>query len=273
MAQERLQKLIAQAGFASRRKAELLITGGKVKVNGKLVTELGSTADILKDKIEVDGQVLEKPKTWEYVLLYKPAGVVTSAKDEFDRQTVIDLVKDVGVRVFPVGRLDFDAEGLLLLTNDGNMAAALTHPSGYVPKTYCAKVKGKPTEAELNRLREGIVLEDGLAVVQDVEIYQTGGPKSSENNAWVEVTVTEGRNHLIKRLLESVGHPVIRLRRVRFANLVLDRSLEPGKWRRLTAEELRILQQVAKRAKALRNGDGEPMPKEVALDRKGRPRR
>ena len=124
MAKERLQKLISQAGIASRRKAEALIAEGKVKVNGVVVTELGTQADLAKDKIEVDGQQIAKPKSWKYVLLNKPAGVVTSAKDEFDRETVIDLVKDVGERVFPVGRLDFDAEGLLLLTNEGDLAAA-----------------------------------------------------------------------------------------------------------------------------------------------------
>ncbi len=267
MAQERLQKLIAQAGIASRRKAEQLIVDGHVSVNGVTVTTLGTTADLKHDVIAVDGQKIELPKSWAYYVLNKPAGVVTTAKDEFDRQTVLDLVQ-VPERVFPVGRLDFDAEGLLLLTNDGDLSVALTHPAGGVQKTYIAKVQGIPTPQELDKLRDGVILEDGLAVVQSIEICDKAGPKTSDHNAWVEVCVSEGRNHLVKRLLESIGHKVIRLRRIEFANLVLDRGLPAGKFRALTEEEIRVVKTVAKRAKALRDGTADPQ--DTAQGRKGR---
>lgn len=247
MAIDRLQKIIAQAGIASRRKAEALITAGRVKVNGAVVTELGAKADADSDTIEVDGKVIRRPRAWTYIILNKPGGVVTTASDEFDRKTVFDVLKGVDTRLFPVGRLDLDAEGLLLLTNDGELAAGLTHPAGEVPKTYRAKVKGIPNEAALDRLRAGVDLEDGAARADFVHRVESGGPKTSRDNAWIELTVTEGRNHLVKRLLEAIGHPVIRLRRVAFANLDLE-GLRPGQHRHLRKAELQKIKAIARTA-------------------------
>ncbi|MCA9541520.1 MAG: rRNA pseudouridine synthase [Myxococcales bacterium] len=247
---ERLQKLIAQAGLASRRKAEQLITEGRVRVNGQVVTELGSRADAARDRIEVDGKRLSMPKAWTYIVLNKPAGVVTTASDEFDRKTVLELLKGVEARVYPVGRLDLDAEGVLLLTNDGQLAAALTHPSGGVEKTYRAKVKGQMTDDAINRLRTGVVLEDGPAIGTNVHRVQPGH-QDTRYHTWVELTVTEGRNHLIKRMFEALGHPVIRLRRMRFAHLDAA-DLRAGQWRHLRREELRKLQALARGARRRR---------------------
>lgn len=247
MSAERLQKILAQAGQASRRKAELMITAGRVKVNGQVVTELGTRADPDKDRIELDGKAVRVPRAWTYILLHKTAGVVTTASDEFDRKTVMDLVKGIDARLFPVGRLDLDAEGLLLLTNDGDLAAALTHPAGEIPKTYRVKVKGTPTEPSLERLRKGVELEDGLATASFVHRYDAGGPKASRDNVWIELTVTEGRNHLVKRMFEAIGHPCIRLRRISFANLDIE-GVRPGQWRNLRGPELHKLKALARGA-------------------------
>lgn len=255
MAQERLQKILARAGVASRRKSEVVITEGRVRVNGQIVRTLGAKADPEVDKIEVDGRKLVMPRSNTYIILNKPPGVVTTAADEFQRQTVLDLVQ-TEARVFPVGRLDLDAEGLLLLTNDGDLAAALMHPSGEVPKTYRAKVRGKPTEDALITLMQGVLLDDGPARAQHVFRVHGMGPKAATNNAWIELTVTEGRNHLIKRMLEAIGHPVVRLRRMAIAHLTLD-GLRPGKWRHLQKEELRKLRAVARTAARKRHGPAE----------------
>lgn len=252
MSYDRLQKIIARAGIASRRKAEAIIAEGRVRVNGQVITQPGSKADPHLDKIEVDGKRIKLPKSWTYVLLYKPAGVVTSASDEFERKTVIDLIQHIDARLFPVGRLDYDAEGVLLLTNDGDVAAHLTHPSGMVPKVYQAKVKGIPDNESLHKLMEGVILEDGPAKAAHVRRVEVAGPKTSEQNCWVQLTVTEGRNHLIKRLFEAIGFPVLRLRRIQFANLNLD-GLRPGKYRRLKADELRKIKNVSRAAKGRRN--------------------
>lgn len=245
MAIERLQKILARAGVASRRKSEAVILAGRVRVNGTVITELGTKADPDVDRIEVDGRKISLPRSSTYILLNKPAGVVTTASDEFDRQTVLDLVQ-TDTRIFPVGRLDLDAEGLLLLTNDGDLAAALMHPSGEVPKTYRAKVRGKPTDDALLTLMQGVLLDDGPARAQHVHRV-TMGRRAAPSNTWVELTVTEGRNHLIKRLFESIGHPVVRLRRMAIAHLTLD-GIRPGKWRNVGGEELRKLRAVARHA-------------------------
>jgi pseudouridine synthase len=252
MAQQRLQKVLAQAGIASRRKAEIIIAEGRVRVNGEIVTEPGTKADLDRDKIEVDGKPLKRPKAWTYILLNKPDGVVTTASDEFNRKTVLDLLKGVDVRVFPVGRLDLDAEGLLLLTNDGQLAAALTHPAGEVNKTYRVKVRGRPTDDALANLMTGVILEDGLAQAAFVHRTEVAGPRNSRENTWVELTVTEGRNHLVKRMFDAIGHPVVRLRRVALANLDLN-GVQPGRWRHLRREELRKLKAVSRTARRKRD--------------------
>ncbi len=252
MSYDRLQKIIARAGVASRRKAEVIIAEGRVRVNGQIVRQPGTKADPHLDKIEVDGKRIKLPKNWTYVILNKPQGVVTSAADEFQRKTVLDLLKNIDARVFPVGRLDYDAEGCLLLTNDGDVAAHLTHPAGMVPKVYQAKVKGRPTNEALGKLMEGVILEDGPAKAAHVRRVEVPGPKTSELNAWIQLTVTEGRNHLIKRLFEAIGYPVLRLRRIQFANLNLA-GLRPGDYRRLRADELRKIKGVSRAAKGRRN--------------------
>ena len=163
VSEERLQKLIAQAGLASRRKAEQMIKDGRVRLNGRIVTELGTKADIRNDDIEVDGRRLMRPKAWTYIVLNKPPGTVTTASDEFGRKTVLEVVKGVKARVYPVGRLDMDAEGVLLLTNDGDLAASLTHPAGGCEKVYRCKLKGEISDEALERLSTGVILEDGFA--------------------------------------------------------------------------------------------------------------
>ncbi len=246
MAEDRLQKIIARAGITSRRKAEGLITAGRVRVDGKIVTELGAKADPETARIEVDGNAIELPRAWSYIIINKPPGAVTTAADEFDRQTVLDLLKGVDARVFPVGRLDRDAEGLLLLTNDGDLAAALTHPAGEVPKVYRTKLKGQPTDKALEQLMFGVDLEDGLARAEYVHRVDLGR-RQSRTNAWIELTVTEGRNHLVKRMCAAIGHPVLKLRRMKFANLDME-GLRPGQHRPLGKDELRKLRAIARTA-------------------------
>ncbi|MCA9547505.1 MAG: rRNA pseudouridine synthase [Myxococcales bacterium] len=246
MSGERLQKLIAQAGIASRRKAEALIAAGRVTVNGEVVTELGARADLSQDTVAVDGREIERPESWTYAVLYKPAGVVTTASDEFDRRTVVEFVQHLGQRLFPVGRLDFDAEGLLLLTNDGHLAAALTHPAGEVEKTYLVKLAGEVGEPEIQRLLLGVHLEDGLARANRVDEVDRMGHKDSKHS-WLEITVTEGRNHLIKRMAAAIGHPVIRLRRISFANLTLE-GMRAGDVRVLDGLKLKKLKEIAQKA-------------------------
>lgn len=253
MPEDRLQKIIARAGITSRRKAEDLITAGRVRVNGQLVTELGAKADPETDRIEVDGAAISLPRAWTYLILNKPPGVVTTASDEFDRDTVLDLIQGVDARIFPVGRLDIDAEGLLLLTNDGDLAAALTHPAGEVEKVYRTKLKGQPSDETLERLMFGVDLEDGLARAAYVHRVDLGR-RQSRANAWIELTVTEGRNHLVKRMCAAIGHPVLRLRRMAFANLTME-GLRPGQWRPLDKDELRKLRAIAKIARK-RRADG-----------------
>ena len=236
MAQQRVQKLIAQAGITSRRKAEAYILAGRVQVNGELVAELGVKADPEVDAILVDDRPLRLPKTPMYILLWKPVGVVTTLSDELGRKTVVDLVTGTGRRLFPVGRLDYDAEGALLLTDDGDLAAQLAHPRSQIPKVYRAKVKGHPSDEALKALTNGVELDDGPAIALKAKRASRPGDESH----WVELTVAEGRNHMVKRMLSHVGHPVIRLRRIRFASLDLE-GLRPGKWRHLRKDDLRML--------------------------------
>jgi 23S rRNA pseudouridine2605 synthase len=202
---ERLQKFLARAGVASRRHAEGLITAGRVSVNNQRVTELGTKVEP-GDLVMVDGQLVTLPENTSWYLLHKPPGVVTTLSDPEGRPTVAGLLEGVEERVFPVGRLDWDAEGALLLTNDGGAAHRLLHPSFEVPRTYLAKVKGTPTDETLARLREGVRLEDGPARALRAERFE-----ATERNTWLLLQVGEGRPHLIKRLCAAVGHPVVRL--------------------------------------------------------------
>lgn len=232
---ERLQKVLAHAGVASRRKCEELIRAGRVQVNGQTVTELGVKVDPTKDRIAVDGKPVRLETRKRYILLYKPAGVITSVRDPRGRRTVIDLVKDVPERIYPVGRLDYETEGLLLLTNDGELAHRIMHPRYELDKVYEAWVKGHPDEEALRRLREGMRLEDGWTHPAKVERVAERADRTL-----LRLTIHEGRNRQVRRMCAAVGHPVLALRRVRVGFLTLDK-LRPGAWRELTPDEVRRL--------------------------------
>ena len=229
---ERLQKLIAQAGICSRREAENIISAGKVTVDGKIIRELGAKADPDKNKICVDGKILTFNTEKIYILLNKPRGYVSTVKDERGRKTILQLLgENFNQRVYPVGRLDLNSEGLIILTNDGDLTNALIHPRFEIKKTYRAKISGTITEEKLDKLRAGIELDDGLTA--PAEIYLLG-----EN--FVEITIHEGRNRQVRRMFAAIGCDVKRLRRIKFANLTLD-GLKVGKFRELTAEEISML--------------------------------
>jgi 23S rRNA pseudouridine2605 synthase len=234
MALERLQKILARAGVSSRRAAERLIVQGRVRVNGRVVTELGSRADAHHDKVEVDGR-RATAETPVYVLLHKPRGVVSTVSDPEGRRTVLDLLEGVGARVFPVGRLDFQTSGALLLTNDGELAAALLHPKHHVPKTYLAKLEGEMSDEVAARWRSGVELDDGRTLPADVRVVRREQGKTT-----LEVVLREGRNQQIRRMGEACGLPVLRLTRLAFAGIGIE-GLRPGGWRLLLADELRKL--------------------------------
>jgi 23S rRNA pseudouridine2605 synthase len=237
--QERLQKYLARAGLASRRAAETLITAGRVKVNGTIVRELGTKVDGNKDLVVVDGKPAVAPNEKCWFLLYKPAGVVTTLKDPQERPTISDYLENVRSRVFPVGRLDYDAEGALLLTDDGDVANRLMHPRHQVRRVYLAKVKGDPTDASLEKLRGGVRLEDGFAKPTEVARFER-----ADKNTWLRLVVTEGRPHLIKRLCAAIGHPVVRLYRPSHAGIPID-GLRPGQVRALTNDEVKRVHEVS----------------------------
>ena len=230
---ERLQKILARAGLGSRRACEALIEEGRVEVNGE-VAGLGRRVDPEHDRVTVDGVTVAVRPGLVYYLLNKPARVVTTAHDPEGRRSVIDLVP-AEPRVFPVGRLDWDTEGLLLLTNDGDLAHGLTHPSRGVPKTYLAEVTGIPGRAALRRLRDGVDLEDGRTAPARARVAQ-----ATPTGAAVEIVIHEGRNRQVRRMCEAVGHPVRRLVRTRFGPL-RDNRLAPGQWRPLRSAEIQAL--------------------------------
>ena len=238
MPAERLQKIIAAAGIASRRKAEELITGGLVSVNGQVVTELGSKADPERDHIRVNGKLLHGAERHVYLLMNKPKGYVTTVKDPEHRPTVMDLLRGIKARVYPVGRLDYASEGLLLLTNDGNFAHRMMKTASHVPKTYMVKVAGTPSEEGLGRLRKGISIpsEHGKRVrtaPAKIRVIREAA------NPWYEVTLIEGRNRQIRRMFEEIGHHVEKIKRVRYGPLQLD--VHPGEYRKLTPDEVEKL--------------------------------
>ncbi len=234
---ERLQKLIAAAGLASRREAERWISAERVTVNGR-VAGLGDQADVDEDRIEVDGRPLRVEQAKVYLLLNKPAGYVTTASDPQGRKVVTDLLRDVKVRVFSVGRLDLNTEGLLLLTNDGDLAARLTHPRHQVAKTYLVRMRGALNPAARKQLEEGVKLEDGLTAPAKV-----ANVRSSGSHTWLELTINEGRNRQVRRMCEAVGCSVSRLKRIGLAFL-LQEGLRLGKYRHLTTGEVRRLKKL-----------------------------
>jgi 23S rRNA pseudouridine2605 synthase len=242
MPAERLQKIIAAAGVASRRKAEDLIVSGRVVVNGQVVNELGTKADPEQDHIRVDGKLLQGPERFTYVALNKPKGYVTTVSDEKKRPTVMDLVKKLKGRVYPVGRLDWASEGLILMTNDGALANALMKAASNVAKTYVVKVAGQPDEAKLDKLRRGVsIAEKGGRRVRTapakIRLIREG------DNPWLEVTIIEGRNRQVRKMFEEVGHHVEKIRRVQYGPLALD--VPPGDWRNLTLLEVAKLKTAA----------------------------
>jgi 23S rRNA pseudouridine2605 synthase len=250
---ERLQKILASAGIASRRKAEEFILQGRVQVNGQLVTELGSKADPVNDHIRVDGKLIHPAGEYRYYMLNKPKQFVTTVSDPQGRPTVMQFFSRIKLRMFPVGRLDYHSEGLLLLTNDGDLANALTRAASHVPKTYLVKVSGIPDENALNALRRGVSIPLGdpesssgyrgregrvRTAPAKVRLFRAG------ENPWYEITITEGRNRQLRKMFEEIGHHVEKIRRVEYGPLILD--LPPGESRELTAQEVQALYRAAK---------------------------
>lgn len=238
---ERLQKYIARCGYASRRKAEELITAGKVQVNGKYITELGKKINPAVDRVKVEGQLLAVEKL-EYYLFNKPKGIITSVTDPRERTTVMDYLKDVKVRVYPVGRLDYHTEGLLLFTNDGALAQNLTHPSKGVIKTYEVRIKDRVNDDHLEALAHGIELEDGMTAPAEITDY---GFDVKTGLSTIEISIHEGRNRQVRRMFEHFGYSIHNLKRIGYANLNLS-GVKRGAYRKLTAEEVRQLKAMAK---------------------------
>jgi pseudouridine synthase len=240
---QRLQKILSAAGVASRRLSESLITQGRVSVNGRVVTTLGTKADPERDDIRVDGRRVHITQRRRYILLNKPRGYVTTRHDPEGRPTVLDLLKRITEYVYPVGRLDYDSEGLLLLTNDGELAARLTHPRHEVERVYEARVRGVPDAHALDRLARGIVIDGRRTAPARVALRRLP-PTPSGSQAIVEIGLHEGRQRQVRNMFDAVGHPVIRLRRIRIGPIA-DEALTTGHYRELTAQELRKLRGAA----------------------------
>jgi 23S rRNA pseudouridine2605 synthase len=249
---ERLQKILASAGIASRRKAEEFILQGRVQVNGQIVSELGSKADPVNDHIRVDGKLIRPADELRYYMLNKPKQFVTTVSDPQGRPTVMQFFSRIKLRMFPVGRLDYHSEGLLLVTNDGELANALTRAASHVPKTYLVKVSGIPDENALNALRRGVSIPLGdidsntgyrgretrvRTAPATVRLFRAG------ENPWYEIKITEGRNRQLRKMFEEIGHHVEKIRRVEYGPLILD--LPPGESRELTAQEVQALYRAA----------------------------
>ena len=237
---ERLQKILSQAGIASRRASEQLMLDGRVSVNGTTVRELGTKADALRDDIRVDGRRVKVVERHRYILLNKPKGYMSTRSDPEKRPTVIDLLTGVTEYVYPVGRLDFDSEGLLILTNDGDLAARLTHPSHEVPRVYEARVLGIPDAHDLQRLSRGMIVDGRRTAPAQVDTLAGKG-----GQATLRVTIREGRNRQIRKMCDAIGHPVAHLRRVAIGP-IKDSRLKLGAWRELTLSEVRQLRSVAR---------------------------
>jgi len=238
---ERLQKVIANLGYTSRRKAEELILNGKVKVNGKIITELGTKVKN-SDTIEVENTILDNNKSYEYYLLNKPREVISSVTDDHDRKTVTDLIT-TKERIYPIGRLDYDTTGAIILTNDGYLANKLMHPSSNIEKKYIAKVSGLVTGYEIKCLREGIIIDGKKTHKAKVNLKKYD---KKTDKSLVELTIHEGRNHQIKKMFAALNHDVIKLKREKYANLDLS-GLKPGEYRKLTNKEIAILYSIIKK--------------------------
>lgn len=266
MSLERLQKILAHAGVASRRASEALIEAGRVSVNGKVVRELGTKADLSEDLVQVDGRTIREVQDKVYYVFYKPVGVVTTLSDPEGRPTIAKYLEEVPERVYPVGRLDYDVEGALIVTNDGELAHSLMHPRFGVRRTYLAKVHGVPAGEQIERLLSGVRLEDGRA-----KALEAGLHSRTPKNTWVRLVVAEGRQHLVKRLMEAVGAPVQKLFRADYGGIDVQ-GMRPGELRELTRAEVEKLRgQAGKKAEASqrparvslparRHGHGPPAP-------------
>jgi 23S rRNA pseudouridine2605 synthase len=239
MSQERLQKILSRAGVTSRRKAEQLIVQGRVSVNGLTITELGSKADLEQDHIKVDGKLLRAPKKLMYVALHKPKGCVTTSHDPLGRETVLDLVKGLKVRLFPVGRLDYNSEGLLLMTNDGELANRITSASSHVQKTYMVKVNGPLTEEQEAQFRAGVSLHGKRTAPASLKLMKRA------ENPWYEVKLIEGRQNQIRIMFKNFGRLVEKLKRIRIGTLELG-ELKGGEFRLLTDREVSRLKKLLK---------------------------
>lgn len=231
---ERIAKVISNSGYCSRRKAEELINQGKVMVNGKLVNELGMKVEA-SDIITISGKTIEREEK-EYYLLYKPSGVVTTTKDEKNRKTVVDLI-ETDKRIYPVGRLDYDTTGVLLLTNDGELTNKLIHPKNMIDKTYIAKVEGILSVSEIKALENGVIIDGFKTSKAKVKVRKID---KSKNNSIVEITIHEGKNHQVKKMFESVNHKVIKLKRESFSFLNV-KNMNAGEYRKLTIKEVKKL--------------------------------
>jgi 23S rRNA pseudouridine2605 synthase len=229
---ERLQKIIAAAGIDSRRHAEQMIAEGRVSVNNIVVTKMGTKADTAEDVIRIDGKTISIEKNLLYIIVHKPAGYVTTLNDPQKRPTVVDLITDVPERVFPVGRLDYDSEGLLIMTNDGNFAQKVQHPRFQLPKVYRIKIQGRLTAEETKRLSKGIRLEDGIFKPENLQIE-----KFNDKSCWLRLTLREGKNRIIRRGFEAIGHRVARLIRESIGSVQMGK-LKEGSWRHLTGKEI-----------------------------------
>ncbi len=233
----RLQKFLASSGVASRRKSEKLIREGIVRVNGKTITQMGFKVNPKKDSVFVKDKEIKLTKEHIYILLNKPTGYVTTVSDQFNRRTVMDLV-DLPYRIFPVGRLDYDTSGLLILTNDGELTYKLTHPKFEISKTYIAKIKGLINRDNIKRFKQGIKIDNYITSPAEIKVLE----KDKGNNI-VEITIREGRNRQIRKMCKALGHPVISLKRIAMGQIVLD-QVATGKWRYLTKEELGYLKNI-----------------------------
>jgi 23S rRNA pseudouridine2605 synthase len=263
MTEERLQKIMAQAGIASRRKCEEIIQAGKVTVNGKVVTELGTKVDPAIQTIEVFGRKLVRERPVVFIM-NKPRGVICSASDPEGRETVLDIVKNEGLRLYPVGRLDYNTSGALLLTNDGELANALTHPKFGAPKKYMVKFRGAVSDVHLEKWKQGVVLDDGTRTRPVIDISRI---EESDGGTWVVVIIKEGKNRQIRRMAEATGMQISKLKRVSFAGIDIE-GLPIGKYRKLTAKELdRLVTDFSIKEKDFSNMD---RPQKTGMPRRGR---
>lgn len=231
----RLQKYMAQCGVASRRKCEEMIKSGQVTINGEVVRDMGVKIDPSHDRVFVNGKRISLEENYVYIMLNKPRGYITTVKDQYNRPTVMDLVKDISERIYPIGRLDYESEGLLLLTNDGNIAFHLTHPRHQIDKEYVVRVEGCPSSEDIDKLRNGIDIGGFITSPAQVDLI-----RKNKQTSLIRITIKEGKNRQVRRMFDAIGHPVIYLKRIRIGNIKLG-NLELGKWRYLTNKELEAL--------------------------------